>query len=399
MLDLFGFGKRHRRPSRVSKKHVKKPPAALLRMCRKLKIKTTIKKGSRRVYKSVSVLKKLLRHKKKMLLRKKKMLLLRKKKKTQLRKLKKRFCKRSRNCVVRRYRREEEEEGEMEFGAPLRFGAVRFGQGGANEFGASARKRRRMGFGLSPAEMLQAAKSQVTSQSLKTQAERNAAWAAATSARVPVPAQAAATSALVPIPAQAAALLKCKNLAENACKDQRPTFRPTIAGCENKMCTEWNSLLFGKRRPVRARRSMASRKKAMTAFRKFYKRYCKVTPVRRGGMRFGEGGNPPLWRSMGYEFCPLGQGGVLETTGLFASPCTKTVNQKVKDAELNAVLPTYDMGLTGLTGLSGMFTPVMSALSGTDIAGGAAGFGNRRRGRKPTRRVRKSMSKKSSRKY
>jgi hypothetical protein len=78
---------------------------------------------------------------------------------------------------------------------------------------------------------------------------------------------------------------------------------------------------FGKRRRS-SKKTPASRKKAMTAFRKFYKRYCKSGPVRRSRFGFGEGGNPPLWHSMGYEFCPDGQGGVLQTTGLFASPCT-----------------------------------------------------------------------------
>ena len=47
------FGKKRK----TSKKNVK-PPAKILKMCKKLKIKVTIKRGSKRVYKSLSVLKK-----------------------------------------------------------------------------------------------------------------------------------------------------------------------------------------------------------------------------------------------------------------------------------------------------------------------------------------------------
>ena len=44
---------------------------------------------------------------------------------------------------------------------------------------------------------------------------------------------------------------------------------------------------------------------------------------RRRRYRFGNGGNPPLSASMGYEFCSNG-GGVLgaNSTGLFPTPCT-----------------------------------------------------------------------------
>lgn len=76
---------------------------------------------------------------------------------------------------------------------------------------------------------------------------------------------------------------------------------------------------FGKRRRVGARAGKTSRNAAMKAFRAFYKRHCAG---RRSG--FGNGGNPALSASMGYEFCPNGQGGVLgfNSTGLYPSPCT-----------------------------------------------------------------------------
>ena len=66
---LFLFGKK-RKATRKSRKVNKKPPAKILRMCKKLKIKTTVKRGKRRVYKKVSVLKKLIARKKKQIKRK-----------------------------------------------------------------------------------------------------------------------------------------------------------------------------------------------------------------------------------------------------------------------------------------------------------------------------------------
>ena len=56
MDSLFCFGKKKR--TRKTLKKGKKPPAKILRMCRRLKIKTTKKVGKRRVYKSVALLKK-----------------------------------------------------------------------------------------------------------------------------------------------------------------------------------------------------------------------------------------------------------------------------------------------------------------------------------------------------
>ena len=58
------FGKR-----RKSVRKVKKLPKSIVKMCRKLKIKTTVKRGSKRVQKKLSVLKKLISKKKKMMKR------------------------------------------------------------------------------------------------------------------------------------------------------------------------------------------------------------------------------------------------------------------------------------------------------------------------------------------
>jgi len=56
MLSLFGFGKRRRKTARKSKKTHKKPPARLLKICKKYHIKTTKKVGGKRVYKPTKVL-------------------------------------------------------------------------------------------------------------------------------------------------------------------------------------------------------------------------------------------------------------------------------------------------------------------------------------------------------
>ena len=58
-MALFSFGKKRK----VSRKKGKKPPAALLKKCKKHGIKTTMKKGGKRVYRKISVLKRLLARK------------------------------------------------------------------------------------------------------------------------------------------------------------------------------------------------------------------------------------------------------------------------------------------------------------------------------------------------
>ena len=65
---IFSFGKRKRSKKKVQRG--RKPPAAILRACKKLKIRTTKKVGKKRVYKKVSVLKRLISKKKKTLKRK-----------------------------------------------------------------------------------------------------------------------------------------------------------------------------------------------------------------------------------------------------------------------------------------------------------------------------------------
>jgi len=70
MATKFGFGKKRRMVRRKSSKKNKKPSKAILRMCKKYRIKATKKMGKKRVYKSLTILKRLIAKKKKMMKRK-----------------------------------------------------------------------------------------------------------------------------------------------------------------------------------------------------------------------------------------------------------------------------------------------------------------------------------------
>jgi hypothetical protein len=79
---------------------------------------------------------------------------------------------------------------------------------------------------------------------------------------------------------------------------------------------------FGKRRRTRRKSAaMFGRRRRVGRPRKVRRRTTRRRTTRRR-YRFGNGGNPPLMASTGYEFCP-GGGGVLgaNSTGLFPSPC------------------------------------------------------------------------------
>ena len=206
MLSLFGFGKKRRSRRKVSRKGRKgsrkmssKPPARLLSICKKYHVKATMKRGSKRVYKSIAVLKKACIKKVKAAMKAAKM-------------------------------------RKMSFGAPARrrrCGGMAFGAGGV-------RRRRR-------------------------------------------------------------------------------------------------STEFGKRSGRAGSRKM-SKAAAMKAFRQFYKRHCAAGR----GSRFGNGGNPALAASMGYQFCPSGMGGVLgaNSTGMFPTPCM-SFDPNQAAAERAVALPKY----------------------------------------------------------
>ena len=227
MLSLFGFGKKRRSAPKKSSKKVKKsvkPPPKLLKMCKKLRVKVSLKRGGKRVYKKVKVLAKQCKRKLRM-----------------IEKAKKAGAK-SRK-VVRKVRR--------------------------SRFGASCGASTMDGYHMMPDG--------------KMMADRDMMFGAS---------------------------------------------KLRFAG--RTMGTEME---FGKKRKV------VSKAAAMKAFKEFFRRHCKST-VRMGRRtRFGNGGNPPLYQSMGYEFCDLGSGGVLgaNSTGLFPSPCHK-MNMKQARAEESVVL-------------------------------------------------------------
>ena len=256
---LFSFGKK-RRSVRKSSKKGSKPPAKLLKVCKRLRVKATVKRGGKRVYKKKSVLKKLclrklrIIKKKKMMLKKK--LLAKKKAAKKAHKVGGRRRKGS-----RRVKRVRSRMGGMEFGssysAPMMAGGMSIGR--RTRFGASC------GGMYAPSTM---------------------------------------------------------------------SFGRNISfGGQN-----FGGMEFGKRRRVSRKSPKMSKVAAMKAFKAFYRRHCAV---RRS--RFGNGGNPPLNASMGYEFCPSGMGGVLgaTSTGLFPSPC-KVFNPMEKAAEDQVILPAYE---------------------------------------------------------
>lgn len=84
MLGIFNFGKKKKRSTKMSSfgkkksrkstgtRKVKKVPASVLKKCRKLKIKTTVKKGSKRVRKPLKDLMRMIKKKEKALKKKKK---------------------------------------------------------------------------------------------------------------------------------------------------------------------------------------------------------------------------------------------------------------------------------------------------------------------------------------
>ena len=223
MLSLFGFGKKRRSASKKSSKKGKKsvkPPAKLLKMCKKLRVKVALKRGGKRVYKKATVLAKQC---------KRKLRMIEKAKKSRMGGSKSHKGVRKSRIGRRKVRRS-------------RFGA---------SCGASNMADRQMMFGAS---------------------------------------------------------------------------KLRFAGR-----TMGSDMEFGKKRKV------VSKAAAMKAFKEFFRRHCKSTV--RMGRRSRFGSNPPLYQSMGYEFCDLGSGGVLgaNSTGLFASPCTK-MNMKQARAEESAAL-------------------------------------------------------------
>ncbi len=283
MLSLFGFGKR-RKVKRSSKKSkaVRKPPARLLKICKKYHVKATKKVGGRRCYKSVAVLKRMCLKKARAM--KKKMMKMMKRRKVSKRKSVKR--KSHKRKSVHRKRRtnrmaNDEEEG-MSFGSRRRI--PMFGR--RSRFGANVVGTTTKNYTVDP----------------KTGAKYDNRTGLTASPSLND--YKTAYDAFGEINTHAYDCLNSKGIPQITCA---------------------KNMRFGKRRGS----AKVSKAKAMKAFRSFWKRHCKG---RRSG--FGNGGNPSLSASMGYEFCPNGMGGVLgaNSTGLFPSPCVSSSSSGAKAA-------------------------------------------------------------------
>jgi hypothetical protein len=269
-MGLFDFGKK-RRMSKRSKVH-HKPPARLLSICKKYRIKATTKSGGKHVYKKVSVLKKLclrkaIAHRKKLVALKKKQMMKR--------------SRRGSKKMPKRRRRGSKKVSRR------RRSVMRMGEEMLPAFGRS----RRSGFGLNLTP--------VSTGGVVKHCYVNG------SMRMDIP--------------------------KNQCTGPgRSWFFGS--SCSNRRSDND----FGKR--PRVARAKGSKMAAMKAFRSFYKRHCAGARRR---SRFGSG-NPPLYQSMGYEFCPSGRGGVLgsNSTGLFPSPCTPLDNT-AREKEMGIKLPAY----------------------------------------------------------
>jgi len=317
MLALLGFGKKGRSSRKVSRKGSRKvvrkgsrkPPAKVLRMCKKLKVKVTVKRGSKRVYKKTSVLMK--QCKKKLRMMKKKARKVGKKVARRLRK----GARKSRKGV----RKSRKGVRKSRVGSRFRFGAS---CGASNMAGSHMMPDGKMMFGAYK-------KNKMMDYGMEFGASR-----------------------------------KIK-------------FGRHAVG---------SPMEFGKKRRSTKKVSKAS---AMKAFKAFYRRHCQATSRMGRRSRFGNGGNPPLYQSMGYEFCPLGQGGVLgaNSTGLFPSPCYAR-NAAEANAEERVKLGARYGGDAG---------PLTAREEKAAITKRYTGFGKRRKTSKKVVRRRKPVKKVNSR--
>jgi hypothetical protein len=304
----MGFlGLRFGKKRRAHKAHGKvvKPPAKLLRICKKYRVKATKKVGGKRIYKKVSVLKKLCLRKARALKKK-----LMKAHKKSIKHHKRRAHPKRRSHHRRGDAFGDDSEMMMEFG----------------------RRHRRTAFG-EKAQMAQMDKG-ITLEDVKayyTTGENTSNFVRKCIDGKKTPQISCVAkemrfgrrrrrSAFGEIDAKTQKILDSQGMTMDKIKQ----FVPMGKGVEEfrKSCESFNmrpqgiciseQMKFGKKRHAKV-----SKKAAMKSFRSFYKRHC-------AGRRSGFGSNPPLNQSMGYEFCPDGRGGVLgfNSTGLFPSPCT-----------------------------------------------------------------------------
>ena len=338
MLATLSFGKHRRRSTKKSTKKVRKPPARLLKLCKKYRVKSSKRVGKHRVYKSISVLKRQCL-KKAMALKKKLMKMHKKSKKTTR-------------------RRKTHRRGD-EFGEETMFGSRR-------------RARKTHAFG-NDEELVIPDDMPMTEDPMSS------------FGRYP---QFGSSCSMKPVQFGRSRFGNCvygvdKSTGKkcnfgysrfgNPVKDM---VAGTLANGADIMGNAASKIAaFGKRR----RAPKVSKAAAMKAFRTFYKRHCAVN--RRS--RFGSS-NPPLVNSMGYEFCSDGVGGVLgsNSTGLFPSPCVSASSSGFDRATTGDVKAAYKAA--GGFGRRRRTTRKKPAAKpkGTKSKSKSSAFGSRRKTRK-----------------
>jgi hypothetical protein len=259
MLSLFGFGKKRRsKRSSAKGKKSRKPPAQLIKICKMVGVKVTSKRGSKRVYKTVSVLKKV---------------------------------------CLKKLRKMEKKSS---------FGAKKKNAAGKSKKSAFGRLRR----ASCVKKCGKVCRRKCKVASLKRKARRN------------------------PSKRNLARLSKVtkKTSTRRRTKKVSPEMSNAlvkVSGFGNCQYSPMNQMKFGSSDYANAANMMGGmamfgkrRRSVPKMAKKQLMKLLKGTSGRRRRYRFGNGGNPSLMQSMGYEFDPTGKGGVLGmgSTGLFPTP-------------------------------------------------------------------------------
>ena len=327
MFSFFGFGKKRRSSRKKMSKRVAKPPARLLKICKKYHIKTTKKVGGKRVYKPAKVLAKMCLKKRKMMMKKHKKVTKRKGRK--VRKTRSRFGFGSQESINKKLAELCDETGMYapksvvtEFKHNLK--EINRLSGGFHQPGSS--------FPMMVSSSKPGSSKPMMVPMMVSSSKPGSSYPMNGSSSKPGSSYPmnGSSSKIMPIPMIMNGSSKPMMVSSSKPGSSYPMMvssskpmmvsssKPMMVSSSNPMVMPKvnGSSKFGKRRSGRK----VNKAEAMKAFRSFYKRHYASSR----SARFGNGGNPPLNASMGYEFCPSGMGGVLgaNSTGLFPSPCT-----------------------------------------------------------------------------
>jgi hypothetical protein len=272
-FNFFGFGRKRTRKTRKSSRKTAKPDKSLVKLCKKYGVKVTKKSGSKRVYKKTSV-------------------------------LKKQCAKKIRGIIKRKYK----------------FGARRSGFGARG--GRRAAPRRAAPRRVTSSMMVTGVSKPLTRRArLMAHLRRNRGrYAGATAATA-----AAAAGYALTRPRSELAMKQFARKHGMMDAASLPGGKAEADVYRQAAMAKPRSNLIARTFVDNMRRKQGLHSEDVGNYTKtagflFGKRRRGRRGVRR--YRFGNGGNPPLSGSMGYEFCS-GGGGVLgvNSTGLFPSPC------------------------------------------------------------------------------